>query len=97
MSPFKKIWTILSMKCDQASLLASDSLDRRLKWHERLGLKCHVMVCFSCRHFRKQLKMMRGAFQNFSVKDEGSPQPVTVKLSESAKMEIKSQLDSKPE
>ena len=46
------------MKCDQASVLESDSYDRKLVWHEKLALKGHLLVCTVCRKLHKQLRFL---------------------------------------
>jgi hypothetical protein len=51
------------LSCKQASRLLSQSLDRRLSWQERMGLRLHLMVCDVCRRFGKQLLIMRNAIK----------------------------------
>lgn len=63
MSFFKKMRLILTIQCDEASLLTSESFDRKLAVHERMALASHRLVCWSCRQFEKQLKVMRDAFR----------------------------------
>lgn len=58
-SVVEKIRLILTIQCEEASRLASDSLDRRLDIHERLALRGHQFVCWSCRQFEKHLHVMR--------------------------------------
>ena len=49
------------LSCRQASQLLSQSLDRRLSWQERTGLRLHLMICDVCRRFGRQLLIMRKA------------------------------------
>ncbi len=51
------------MNCKQATQLMSQELDRQLRWHERLALKLHVMMCDGCTNFRKQMVFIRRACQ----------------------------------
>ena len=54
---------ILTLKCDQASLLMSDSLDRRLLLHERIALRSHLLACRVCPVLLRQLRLIRAASQ----------------------------------
>ena len=56
-----KIVLILTLKCDQASLLHSDAMDRRLQWSERLALQGHFLVCRVCRKLKSQLGLLSSA------------------------------------
>jgi hypothetical protein len=49
------------LSCKQASQLLSQSLDRRLSWRERMGLRLHLVMCDVCQRFGKQIVMMRTA------------------------------------
>ncbi len=64
----KGILQILSLRCEEADRLMSDSLDRRLTWSERVALKGHVAVCRGCRRARRQLlilqQTMRKSFES---------------------------------
>ncbi len=51
------------MNCKEATQLMSQELDRQLRWHERLALKFHVMMCDGCTNFRKQMAFLRRACQ----------------------------------
>lgn len=42
------------MNCTRATRLASESLDRPLQLHERVGLRLHLMMCSGCRCFDQQ-------------------------------------------
>ncbi|MEM8733668.1 MAG: hypothetical protein AAGG44_05585 [Planctomycetota bacterium] len=62
MSSFlRKIKLIFTIRCEQASLLASESCDRKLESHERWALSLHQLVCWSCRQFERQLVFLRKA------------------------------------
>lgn len=47
------------LTCRQATVLISDGQDRKLRLHERLGLRVHLWMCISCRRFNRQVRMMR--------------------------------------
>ena len=58
-----KLKLILTIQCERASELTSESFERKLLLHERLALQGHVLVCWSCRQFGKQLRLISQAFQ----------------------------------
>ncbi len=60
---FKGIRQILTLRCEEADRLMSDSLDRRLTWVERVALKGHVACCRGCRRARQQLLILRRTIQ----------------------------------
>jgi hypothetical protein len=47
------------MKCDEATKLASDRLDRGLSIPESLGLRLHLFGCDKCKLFDRQLLTIR--------------------------------------
>ncbi len=55
----KGILQILTLRCEEADRLMSDSLDRRLTWVERVALEGHVACCRGCRRARRQLAILR--------------------------------------
>lgn len=54
------------LSCKDASRLISQSLDRRLTWRERFGLRVHLMICDVCSRFRKQVELIRAAVQRMT-------------------------------
>ena len=49
------------LNCRQATRLISQSLDAKLPWHRRLGMKVHLLYCVWCRRYAAQLKFLRSA------------------------------------
>lgn len=45
--------------CKETSLLVTQSLDRKLTWTERLGMRIHLAVCDNCTRFVKQMRLIR--------------------------------------
>jgi hypothetical protein len=50
---------ILTLRCEDASALASRELDEPLSRLERAALRCHLMLCRSCRRYRRQIGLIR--------------------------------------
>ncbi|HBE69000.1 MAG TPA: hypothetical protein DDW52_12700 [Planctomycetaceae bacterium] len=84
---FAKVRYILTIRCREASRLASESLDRRLLVHERLALRLHQVVCWSCRQFERQLRLLRDAANRLhQAPSESQPD---AELSAAAKQRLK--------
>jgi hypothetical protein len=49
--------------CKEATLLASQGLERRLRIRERFNLMIHMYLCDACALFRKQIDVMRRAMR----------------------------------
>jgi hypothetical protein len=49
----------LMKTCKETSLLVTQSLDRKLTWTERLGMRIHLAVCNNCARFTKQMRLIR--------------------------------------
>jgi len=55
MTWFKSIWLILTLKCNQSTQLASESLDRDLTRAESVAMRLHELLCGHCRRFHEQI------------------------------------------
>jgi len=67
------------MNCTRATRLASESLERPLQLHERLGLRLHLMMCSGCRCFDEQAQQLStmckaypGEVNEISAKEQDS-------------------------
>lgn len=49
------------LRCKEASRLISDKEERPLRWHERWGLRLHLLMCVSCSRFEAQIRLLRRA------------------------------------
>lgn len=58
---------LINLSCEEASRLASESLDRELSRNERWALRSHTFLCRSCRQLVRQLAMMRDLLSNMPV------------------------------
>ena len=54
------------LTCRQVSELASQSLDRRLSWRERLAVRLHLLVCSACTRVKHQLEFLRTAARQYA-------------------------------
>lgn len=58
------IWRLLP-DCKKIVVLASQSLDRRLSWRERITLQLHLITCSACLRFSEQSKFLRRAMGEY--------------------------------
>ncbi len=80
------------LNCKEVTLLASESLDRKLTLKERIGLRFHLLMCNLCTRYVRQLKFMHQASSGMDgnhVKGSGA------QLSETARDRILNRLDRK--
>jgi len=61
------------MDCKQATRLASESLERKLKTGEKLELKLHLAICSGCRNFARQMSTLRGLARDYALGEEENP------------------------
>jgi hypothetical protein len=47
------------LTCKEASRLVSESLDRRLRLTELIGLRVHLLICEACARFAAQMRFLR--------------------------------------
>lgn len=79
--------------CKKITALISESMDRRLPLYRRLGIKLHLMMCYLCRRYEKQLLFIRSILQTEDRVDEIN----CASLSPEAKEKIKKKLKKKLE
>ena len=62
---------MLNKTCKETSVLVTQSLDRKLNWTERLGMRVHLAVCDNCARFVRQMQLLRTWIG--SEEDSGQP------------------------
>lgn len=72
----------LHVNCKKATYYFSTALERRLSFREVILLRLHLLICASCRRFRRQWKML----QKSLMSSERLPQ--LKGLSENQKMQL---------
>jgi hypothetical protein len=66
----ERLLQILTLKCEGASSLTSRQLEEPLGLPERLAVRGHLLVCRSCRRFRRQVQFLRLALQRQNARLE---------------------------
>jgi hypothetical protein len=64
-------------------------MDRKLPIHRRIGIRIHLMMCYLCRRYKKQLLFLRLVLQT----DEDVDKIKSESLSAEARKRIKKKLD----
>ena len=47
------------MDCKEVTRLVAESVDRELRWYQRVRVRVHLAMCFVCRRFTRQLALIR--------------------------------------
>lgn len=85
----KGITKFVQLSCEEASQLASDSMDRDLTRSERWALRIHTFVCGSCRRLLQQLKILRAAAEKMPESAQQQLHEALPHLSAERKRQIK--------
>ena len=80
---------LVAQSCEQASRLASESLDRDLSWSELWGLRFHSFLCRSCRRMVRQLTMIRALLSKMPEASQQQLRENLPQLSADRKRQIK--------
>ena len=79
--------------CKEIARLVSEGHDRHLSLVERMHIRMHMVLCFVCRRFTKQIDLIRGL--SHSIGDTGHD-TLDESLSPEAKARIKNALSQNP-
>lgn len=88
---------ILTLRCEQASRIASQELDGKISKGESCALYLHMLICANCKHFWKQIRWIQTAVQErdeYLVSGSESPDD---RLSPEARERIQQALTESPQ
>lgn len=85
----REIRMLVSVSCEEASRLASESLDRPLLRRERWALRWHTLVCRNCHRLVQQLETMRALLANMPQASQKQLRENLPQLSPDRKQQIK--------
>jgi hypothetical protein len=74
MNQLRRVWRILSMRCDESVALLSQSQDESLSRLDRLALKSHLLFCKPCRRIARQFRFLRTALAATTARADDSGQ-----------------------
>ena len=60
----------LMLTCREVTKLVSESMESRLSWRKRVGMRIHFMMCVSCARYRRQLFTIRKLIHNYLSEEE---------------------------
>jgi hypothetical protein len=61
------------LNCRQVTRLVSQSMDARLRWYQRLGVRVHLLYCVWCRRYAAQLQLLRNATRELRPEVDALP------------------------
>ncbi len=85
------------ISCDEASFLISRSYDDKLTFRQKFKLKMHLLSCYLCRRYEKQLAQLNDAVINYKGSCEHThcehtlTKEAKVKISQHVNKELKSE------
>lgn len=82
-----KMWMF---NCKDISRLVSESMDRRLSWRQRFGIRFHLLMCRYCSRYQKQLLLLRRLLRQQSESAQDSSLPA---LDEAGKDRLRKIID----
>ena len=82
------------LTCKEATHLISESLDRDLPLHKRMGVRVHLFFCKFCRRYRRQLVFLQKAGRHYQAGAEGEEIPPFACLPPEARQRISKAIDS---
>jgi hypothetical protein len=74
--------------CKEASRLLSESLERRLPFWQRVGLRFHLCICRFCARFAADLRRFHAGLRNYSQRIDVDAEPLGASLSPAARERI---------
>ncbi len=81
------------LSCREVSALASETLDREMRFRERIGMLLHLMLCRVCRRYVKQIRFLSTASRVLKDKVLEDTQP---RLNDAARQRIEKRLTEEP-
>lgn len=58
------------LNCEQATLLLSESMERKLSLQEKASLSFHTLMCSSCRQFGTHIQDIRNVIRSDKKSDQ---------------------------
>jgi hypothetical protein len=78
--------------CKQVARLLSQSMEARLPWHQRLGVRFHLLYCVWCRRYASQIQFLSKATKGLATGEEDSSP--AQKLSPEAKEQMRQRVQN---
>jgi len=78
------------LNCRQVTRLVSQSMEVRLPWYQRVGVRFHLLYCIWCRRYASQVQFLRKAAKGLVIETQNAS---TAKLSPDAKEQLRKRLE----
>lgn len=85
------------LSCREAAQLISEGLDRRLPFWRRVGLRFHVLMCWACRRYKRQLHGLDHLVSRRFTSPDPTESASSARLSSDARRRIKARLRDRSE
>jgi hypothetical protein len=83
------------INCKESTYIVSCSMERKLSFKEKLGLFFHLLICKTCRLFKKQTILLNEVFKKMSSADsEAQNFKLSAQEKESMNVLIKKEMES---
>ena len=80
----------LSPSCKAAARLQSEAFDHKLSFHQRLGLRIHLVLCKWCRRYGKQITFVHNAAHSHPDEmTESAPQQLSAEARERIRQKLR--------
>ncbi|MBW1754169.1 MAG: zf-HC2 domain-containing protein [Deltaproteobacteria bacterium] len=56
--------------CKAVTRMVSESLDRKLSFYQRMGIRMHLLMCKLCSRYRRQLLLLRETIRRQTASSE---------------------------
>ncbi len=66
--------------CKEITRMVSESMDRELPLHERMGIRVLLLMCKFCSRYRRQLLILRDVIHLYTVHSEKIEPPIVLPL-----------------
>jgi hypothetical protein len=70
----------LMLNCKEVTHLVSESLDRKLPFHQRVGIRIHLLMCKLCSRYEQQLLFIRKVSRAQKMHNENDEPHISLPL-----------------
>jgi hypothetical protein len=85
--------TTMTLSCKDLTHLVSQSMDESLPWRKRMAMRFHLMICYRCRVFRRQMEGLRRMMGGLQRSVEEGEACQSLHLSDAARARIREELE----
>ena len=78
------------LNCRQVTRLVSQSMEVRLPWYQRVGVRFHLLYCVWCRRYASQVQFLRKAAKGLAMEAQNASAST---LSPEAKEQMRKRLE----